>query len=58
MRLSPSLLLLIILSFVFMPTLQEWIVQGGANWYRPFIIWLVVIVYVFITQSGGQQDES
>ena len=57
MRISSSLLLLLLLIFVFAPSIQEWIIQGGTAWYRPFIVWSAVILFIFISQRGGSQDE-
>lgn len=46
MYISPSLLLLMLVIFVFAPSIQEWMTQGGTAWYRPYILWLATIVFV------------
>ncbi|MGK0498639.1 MAG: uncharacterized BrkB/YihY/UPF0761 family membrane protein [Oceanicoccus sp.] len=43
MRITPSLLLLLLLITVFAPSIQEWVTQGGTAWYRPYLLWLLVI---------------
>jgi hypothetical protein len=57
MQISPPLALLLLLIFVFTPSIQEWITQGDTNWYRPYQVWLGVIVAVFLIQRSSQQDE-
>jgi|TARA_B110000908_G_scaffold172668_1_gene241814 hypothetical protein len=31
---------------VFSPHIQDWVTQGGTNWYRPYFVWLVTILFV------------
>lgn len=50
MNISPSLLLLMLVIFVFAPSIQEWITQGGTAWYRPYQVWLVVIIFIYWSQ--------
>ena len=47
MHISPSLLLLLLVIFVFSPSIQEWVTQGGTAWYRPYQLWLITIVFVW-----------
>mgnify|MGYP000513006380 CR=1 FL=1 len=47
MRISPTLLLLMLVIFVFTPSIQEWVTQGGTAWYRPYLLWLATIVFVW-----------
>ncbi|WP_339339945.1 hypothetical protein [uncultured Oceanicoccus sp.] len=49
MHIRPSLLLLLLVIFVFAPSIQEWVAQGGSVWYRPYLLWLVTIVIVWWT---------
>jgi hypothetical protein len=46
MHISPSLLLLTFIVFLFFPALQEWMTQGGTAWYRPYLLWLAIIILV------------
>lgn len=57
MYLNPTLLLLFGLIFVFSPTLQEWVLNGNEAWYRPYIVWLALIVFMYWTQRGKARDE-
>ena len=47
MHISPSLLLLLLVIFVFSPSIQEWETQGGTAWYRPYQLWLISNVFVW-----------
>jgi hypothetical protein len=57
MRISPPLLLLMLLIFIFTPAIHDWITNGGSAWYRPYIIWLCIIVFVFWSQRRHSPDE-
>lgn len=55
MRISPALLLLLMVVLVFAPSIQDWAVQGGTAWYRPYQLWLVMIIFVWWTIFRGQR---
>lgn len=57
MFLNPTLLLLLGLTFVFAPSLQEWVLSGGDNWYRPYFVWLALIAFIYWSQRGKARDE-
>ena len=46
MRISPALLLMMLLIMIFAPAIQDWATQGGNAWYRPYLLWLLMIVFV------------
>jgi len=50
-RQSP-LLLIFLLLFIFSPSLISWVLNADGAWYRPYIIWLVVIVMAYFTQRS------
>lgn len=56
MRISPSLLMFILIIFVFSPSLQEWMTQGGTAWYRPYILWLATIIFVWWSVKRYEQQ--
>jgi uncharacterized membrane protein len=45
------LLLTLIIAYIFAPTLFNWMISPNGTWYRPFIIWLVIIVAAFSLQK-------
>ncbi|MFT3930385.1 MAG: hypothetical protein QM709_08835 [Spongiibacteraceae bacterium] len=57
MYLNPTLLLLFGLIFVFSPSLQEWVLSGNEAWYRPYIVWLALIAFMYWAQRGKARDE-
>lgn len=46
------LLLLILVLYIFSPTLFSWVIDPTGAWYRPFIIWLIVIIIAFFIQKN------
>ena len=51
MRQSP-LLLILLLVFIFSPRLFSWLLSTTGAWYRPYIIWLAIIVIAFFVQRS------
>jgi energy-coupling factor transporter transmembrane protein EcfT len=43
-------ILLLVIAYIFSPTLFDWIINPEGAWYRPFIIWVVVIIIAFVMQ--------
>jgi hypothetical protein len=43
-------ILLLLVAYIFSPTLFNWILNPEGAWYRPFIVWLLVIVVAFAVQ--------
>ncbi len=43
-------ILLLLIAYIFSPTLFNWIINPDGAWYRPYIVWVVVIVIAFIMQ--------
>ena len=57
MQLHSSLILLIALFFIFTPTLETWLLNGSPDWYRPQLIWVAVLVFVYLSQRNTDTDE-
>jgi len=57
MYINPTLLLLLALTFVFSPTLQDWVLTGGSAWYRPYLVWIGLIAFIYWSQRGKASDE-
>ncbi len=43
-------ILFLLIAYIFSPTLFDWIINPEGAWYRPYIIWVIVIVIAFIMQ--------
>ena len=57
MYLNRALLLLVAFAIVFIPSIQEWVTSGGSAWYRPWLIWALVIVAVWWNQHKSYGDD-
>jgi len=47
MYIDRLVLLFIAGAFLLSPAIIEWWSEGGTAWYRPYLIWLVLIVLSF-----------
>ena len=45
------IILLLLVAYVFSPTLLSWMINPEGAWYRPFIIWAIVIIIAYLTQG-------
>ena len=57
MYINRALLLVVSIAFIFFPTIENWINSGGTAWYRPYQLWLLVIVAAYWNQRSRQTDE-
>jgi len=51
------LLLIILLLYIFTPELVQWITATDGHWYRPFIVWLLVIFVAFLLQGKEKNHD-
>ena len=51
------LTLLLITAYIFSPTLISWMINPNGAWYRPYIIWVMLIVAVFMYQQRTRRDD-
>jgi len=52
MYIDRLILLLILGGFAFSPAIMQWWIEGGTAWYRPFMIWgLLIGLTYWITRS-------
>ena len=57
MYINRALLLMVGIAFIFFPTIEEWVISGGTAWYRPFQVWLLIIIAAYWNQRSRQNDE-
>ena len=50
MYINRSLLIILAIAVVFLPAAQEWINQGPEAWYRPYMLWALVILMAYLNQ--------
>lgn len=43
-------ILLLLVAYIFSPSLFKWMLNPEGAWYRPFIVWVVVIAIAFVMQ--------
>ncbi|BFM12764.1 hypothetical protein R50072_29170 [Simiduia litorea] len=48
------IILLLLVAYIFSPTLFGWVINENGSWYRPFIIWVFVIVIAYFIQSSSK----
>ncbi len=51
------LLLIILLLYIFVPSILQWVADPNGSWYRPFIVWLFVIVVAFAIQYKEKAND-
>lgn len=56
MKARPLILLLLVL-YIFSPSLFNWMINPNGAWYRPYIIWVLVIVLAYFLQGRRSSDE-
>lgn len=50
-------MILLLIAYIFSPTLVAWMTNPEGAWYRPYIIWVMVIVAAFAYQQRNRHDE-
>ena len=44
------IILLLLIAYLFSPSLFTWIISPSGAWYRPYIFWMGLILVTFIFQ--------
>ena len=57
MYINRALLLMIGVAFIFYPAIEDWLLDGGSNWHRPYQLWLLVIIATYWNQRTRDTDE-
>jgi hypothetical protein len=57
MYINRALLLAVGVFIIFSPAVAEWVFQPGGAWYRPFQLWLLVVVAAYWNQRSRYPDE-
>lgn len=50
-------LILVVGIYLFSPAIMEWWTIADSAWYRPYLLWLLLIGVTFILQSQDDIDE-
>lgn len=43
-------ILLLLIAYIFSPTLFTWVINPEGAWYRPYIMWVLVIIIAYAVQ--------
>lgn len=57
MYINRALLLAVGVFLIFSPAVAAWIFQSEMVWYRPYELWLVIIVAAYWNQRSRYPDE-
>ena len=50
-------LILVVGIYLFSPAIMDWWIDPNGAWYRPYLLWLILIVVTLILQSQQDADE-
>lgn len=50
-------LLLVIGIYLFSPAIMDWWIEPMGAWYRPYVLWLILIIAGMLLQSPRDTDE-
>ncbi|TXH96966.1 MAG: hypothetical protein E6Q72_02990 [Pseudomonas sp.] len=50
-------LILVVGIYLFSPAIMDWWITPQSAWYRPYLLWLILIVVTLILQSQRDADE-
>ncbi len=50
-------LILVIGIYLFSPAIMDWWTAVDNEWYRPYLLWLILIVVTFLLQTQRDTDE-
>ena len=57
MYVQRSIMVLVIGVLLFFPGVQDWLGGQNSEWYRPFLIWLAIILFALLLQQVKDTDE-
>jgi uncharacterized membrane protein len=52
-----TLLIILAVTIVFIPSVQAWVTSGGSAWYRPFLVWFVLLLAAYWNQRKSYGDD-
>lgn len=57
MYINRTLLLALGVLLIFYPALEDWLFSAQPAWYRPYQLWLLLVVATFWNERSGNSDE-
>jgi len=50
-------ILLLIAGYVFSPTLFSWMINPEGAWFRPYIMWALIVVVAYLIQGRRKPND-
>lgn len=57
MYINRLLLLFVGVAMIFFPAIEDWMVNSEVAWYRPYQLWLLVVIAAYWNQRTRYPDE-
>ena len=57
MYINRLLLLIAGVALIFFPAIQDWMISSETIWYRPYQLWLLVVIGAYWNQRSRFPDE-
>lgn len=57
MQIYRLVLILVVGIFIFSPAIMDWWIAGNSSWYRPYLLWLLLIIATFILQGRQETND-
>ncbi len=57
MYINRALLFVLAATLIFLPSVEDWLLSPEAGWYRPYQLWLLIIVATYWNQRSRYNDE-
>lgn len=51
------IILALLIAYIFSPTVFTWMINPEGAWYRPYIIWAMLIVAAFVLQKRKDTND-
>lgn len=57
MYINRVLLLVIGAALIFLPAIEAWMASSETHWYRPYQLWLLIVIAAYWNQRSRYPDE-
>jgi uncharacterized membrane protein len=57
MYINRLLLLIAGVVLIFFPAIENWVIDSATAWYRPYQIWLLIVIAAYWNQRTRYPDE-
>ena len=57
MYINRLLLLVVGAALIFVPAIESWVLNSEGAWYRPYQLWLFIVVAAYWNQRTRQPDD-